>query len=38
MVHAIKWQTANRYMMVEAVAQIDKEELDSILSITTKVA
>ena len=26
------------YMMVEAFAQIDKEELDPILSITTKVA
>lgn len=38
MVHAIKWQTASRYMMVEAVAQVDKEELHPILSITTKVA
>lgn len=37
-VHAIKWQTASRYMMVEAFAQIDKEEIDPILSITTKVA
>jgi putative transposase len=26
----------SRYMMLEAVAQIDKEEIDPILSITTK--
>ena len=31
-------QTASRYMMVEAFAQIDKEEIDPILSITTKAA
>ncbi|WP_292267856.1 hypothetical protein [Marivita sp.] len=37
-VHAIKWQTASRYMMVEAFAQIDTEEIDPILSITTKAA
>ncbi|NVK20529.1 MAG: hypothetical protein HWE30_17695 [Methylocystaceae bacterium] len=37
-VHAIKWQTASRYRMVGAFARIDKEELDPILSITTKVA
>ena len=30
--------TASRYMMVEAFAQIDKEEIDPILSITTKAA
>lgn len=33
-----EWQTASRYMMVEALAQIDKEEIDPILSITTKAA
>lgn len=33
-----KWQTASRYMMVEAFAQIDKEEIDPILRITTKAA
>ena len=33
-----EWQTASRYMMVEAFAQIDKEEIDPILSITTKAA
>ena len=32
------WQTSSRYMMVEAFAQIDKEEIDPILSITTKAA
>ena len=31
-----EWQTSSRYMMVEAFAQIDKEEIDPILSITTK--
>lgn len=31
-----EWKTARRYMMVEAFAQIDKEEIDPILSITTK--
>lgn len=30
--------TSSRYMMVEAFAQIDKEEVDPILSITTKAA
>ncbi len=24
-----EWQTASRYMMVEAFAQIDKEEIDA---------
>ncbi len=33
-----EWQTPSRYMMVEAFVQIDKEEIDPILSITTKVA
>lgn len=33
-----EWQTSSRYMMVEAFAQIDKEEIDPILSITTKSA
>jgi putative transposase len=28
----------SHYMMVEAFAQIDKEEIDPILSITTKAA
>ena len=28
-----EWQTASRYMMVEAFAQIDHEEIDPILSI-----
>ncbi len=28
-----EWQTASRYMMVEAFAQIDNEETDPILSI-----
>jgi putative transposase len=31
-----KWQTSSRTMMVKAFAQIDKEESDPILSITTK--
>ena len=31
-----EWQTSSRYMMVEALAQIDKEAIDPILSITTK--
>jgi transposase-like protein len=31
-----EWQTSSRYMMVEAFAQIDEEEIDPILSITTK--
>ena len=33
-----EWQTSSRYMMVEAFAQIDREEIDPILSITTKAA
>ena len=33
-----EWLTASRYMLVEAFAQIDKEEIDPILSITTKAA
>lgn len=33
-----EWQTSSRYMMVEAFAQIDKEEIDPIPSITTKAA
>ena len=37
-VHAIKWQTASRYMMVEAGAEIDAKETDPILSITTQAA
>ncbi|MCV2449270.1 hypothetical protein E3D03_018595 [Paracoccus sp. DMF] len=32
-----RW-SSSRYMMVEAFAQIDKEEIDPILSITTKAA
>ncbi|MBD9528888.1 transposase [Paracoccus sp. PAR01] len=31
-----EWQTASRYIMVEAFTQIEKEEIDPILSITTK--
>jgi len=33
-----EWQTSSRYMMVEAFAQIDHEEVDPVLSITTKAA
>ena len=33
-----EWQTARRYMMVEAFAEIDAEETDPILSITTQAA
>lgn len=33
-----EWQIQNRYMQVEAFDQIDKEEVDPILSITTKAA
>ncbi len=33
-----EWQTSSRYMMVEAFAQIDKEEIDPILSITARAA
>ncbi len=31
-------QTSCRYMMVEALARIDAEEIDPILGITTKAA
>ncbi len=31
-----EWQTESRYMMVEALAQIDHEEADPILSIRTR--
>ena len=33
-----EWQTASRYMMVEAFAEIDAEETAPILSITTQAA
>ena len=33
-----EWRTARRYMQVEAFAQIDAEETDPILSITTQAA
>ena len=33
-----EWQTSSRYMMVEVFARIDKEEIDTILSMTTKAA
>lgn len=33
-----EWQTSSRCIMVEAFAQVDKEEIDPILSITTKAA
>ncbi len=33
-----QWQTASRYMMVEAFAKIDQEETDPILSISTQAA
>jgi len=33
-----EWQTSSSCMMVEAFAQIDKEEIDPLLSITTKAA
>ena len=33
-----EWQTSRSCMMVEAFAQIDKEEIDPLLSITTKAA
>ena len=33
-----EWQPASRFMMVEAFAQIDKEEIDPILSMTMKAA
>ncbi len=31
-----EWQTQNRYMQVEAFAKIDVEEVDPILTITSK--
>jgi hypothetical protein len=33
-----EWLISSRYMMVEAFADINKEEIDPILSITTKAA
>ena len=33
-----EWQTLSSCMMVEAFAQIDKEEIDPLFSITTKAA
>ena len=33
-----EWQTASRYMMVEAFAEIDTEEIDPILSLSTQAA
>ncbi len=33
-----EWQTASRYMLLEAFAQIDNEETDPILGITTQAA
>ena len=33
-----EWQTQNRYMQVEAFDQIDKEEVDPILTLTAKAA
>ena len=36
--HNDEWPIASRYFMVEALAQIDKKEIDPILSITTKAA
>jgi putative transposase len=30
-----EWQTSSRYMMAKAFAQIDKKEIDPILSVTT---
>jgi transposase-like protein len=33
-----EWQTQNRYMQVKAFTKIDVEEIDSILSITSKAA
>lgn len=33
-----EWQTASRYIMVEAIAEIDAEETDPILNITTLAA
>lgn len=31
-----EWQTSSRYRRVEAFTQIDKQEINPILSITTK--
>ena len=33
-----EWQTQNRYMQVEPFDQIDKEEVDPILTLTAKAA
>lgn len=33
-----KWQTASRYMLVEALTEIDAEETGPILSLSTKAA
>ena len=33
-----KWQTSSRFMMMEAFVQINKAEIDPILSITTRAA
>lgn len=33
-----EWMNSSRYMMVEAFSQIDKEEIEPNLSITTKAA
>jgi transposase-like protein len=33
-----EWQTTGKYMMVEASARIDAQEIDLILSITAKAA
>ena len=33
-----EWQTQNRYMQVEAFDQIDKEEVDPILTLIAKAA
>ena len=33
-----EWQGQHRYMQVEAFAQIDAAEIDSLLSITTQAA
>lgn len=33
-----EWQTSSRCVMVEALAQVDREEIDPILGITTNAA
>lgn len=33
-----EWQAASRYIMIKVFSQIDKEEIDPIFRITTKVA